>query len=189
MRHPVSRAEELLAVRRRLLAQPGRDSVSREEAELGERMGELREKLAQALVAPRSCSSCSRGYPLPEGRWNGGHCCSGDTLDIFNPDELAALRLSGTAPGDLVPPRADHAGCAFRGPLGCSLPAHHRPTICVRYLCRALRAELAEGGALAALIPLLDELDDVFESFLAVRAQRAERAELAEIHPGLVPRS
>ena len=186
MRGPASRADELIAVRRRLQAQPGRDSVSSGELELAQRMGELRQEMSRALGNARSCSSCTRGYPLPEGRWDGGHCCTGDTLDIFNANEVAALGLAGTGPGDLTPPRADHAGCAFRGPTGCSLAPRHRPTVCARYLCGELRGELARSDELPAIIDLLDELDDAFEAFLDLRSRRMEREELAAIHPDLV---
>jgi hypothetical protein len=45
---------------------------------------------------------------------------------------------------DLEPPHGDHAGCAFRGERGCSLPPEHRPSVCVRYVCLELREELRE---------------------------------------------
>src|SRR5882672_997830 len=120
LRHPRSRADEVLAVRRRLVAQPARSEASEEELALSRELFRLREQLTSALGTVSACSGCARGHSLPHGRWNGGQCCGGRTAEIFTDDELAALRLSGTTPARLAPPSSDHAGCAFRGPQGCS---------------------------------------------------------------------
>lgn len=119
----------------------------------------------EALGDVRSCSGCARGRSLPHGRWNGGQCCGGRTEDIFTDDELGALRLSGTTPERLAPPRSDHAGCAFRGPEGCSLDVADRPNLCVRYVCRELERELAESGALPRVKKLAAQLGRTFTRF------------------------
>ena len=110
MRHPKSRADEVLAVRRRLVAQPAASQVSEEQIALAGELRRLREELSAALGGVASCSGCARGHSLPHGRWNGGQCCGGSTENIFTDDELGALRLSGTTPARLAPPHADHSG-------------------------------------------------------------------------------
>jgi hypothetical protein len=154
LRHPRSRAEELARLRARFIAQPGRWAVSRRAVALADELRESRHAMTAALGEVASCSRCARGHPLPAGRWEGGHCCGGRTLDIFAPLDVAALKLSGTALRRLRPPRTDHAGCVFRGPLGCSLEPGDRPTICVRYVCLDLRQELIEMGRWKQVAPL-----------------------------------
>jgi hypothetical protein len=102
------------------------------------------------LSAVRSCRTCAIGAPLPRGAYDGGDCCAGGTADLFDDNELAALAHAGTRPRDLVaPPGTDaHAGCAFRGPRGCTLDVTHRPGRCVHYLCDTLRRELHAGDKL-----------------------------------------
>jgi len=121
LRQPRSRADEVHTVRRRLVAQPSAARASEEQVRLARELRRLREELTRLLDGATSCSGCARGHSLPHGRWSGGQCCGGHTEEIFTDHELAALRLSGTTPARLAPPRSDHAGCAFRGPLGCSL--------------------------------------------------------------------
>lgn len=144
LRHPRSRADELAALRRRFAGARG-------DAELSALAAELRAaKLALAghVGTLGSCARCARGHPLPAGRWPGGQCCSGDTLELFDEPEVAALALAGTRPGALRPPRGDHAGCAFRGERGCTVAPADRPSICVHYLCRDAARELHARGAL-----------------------------------------
>lgn len=162
----------MAALRRRLAAAPGPGAVSEEELDLARALRRLKGALSTALGAVSACSGCARGHPLPHGRWNGGHCCGTRTESVFNDAEVAALRLSGTTPARLaLPPASDHAGCAFRGPEGCSLQVEDRPAICVQYLCRELEAELRARGDLPALKALRAELRAVAERFARLRAE------------------
>lgn len=117
----------------------------------------------------RSCSSCAVGYPEPFGHWDGGHCCGGNSENLFTNDELAALKLAGTTAGKLSPPHSDLAGCVFRGPTGCSLSVDDRPNICVRYLCRTLERELLARGDKPEIVALAQELKETFEEFVKLR--------------------
>ena len=173
LRHPRSRADEVLAVRRRLVAQPAPSEASEEERALAGELLRVRTELTEALAGVTSCSGCARGHSLPHGRWSGGQCCGGSTEGIFTDDELAALRLSGTTPSRLSPPRSDHAGCAFRGPEGCSLTVADRPNLCVRYICRELEAELTAAGTLPRVKALARELGDTFARFSSARPVRS----------------
>lgn len=174
LRHPRSRAEEVARLRRQLVQQPG--AVPPAEAAAAQELALLRQELADALGAVRSCSGCARGHPPPHGRWDGGHCCGAATFDLFNDDEVAALRLGGTTPERLVPPPpGDHAGCAFRGPAGCSLQPVDRPTICVRYLCPDLEQELARRGDLEAIEALAARMEGAYLRFVTLRQDRIEQ--------------
>jgi len=173
LRHPRSRADDVAALRRRFDAgEPAGD----EERAIAAELRRLREALVAALAGVASCGGCSRGHPLPHGRWDGGHCCGTETRLVFTDDEVAALRLSGTTPARLVPPSGDHAGCAFRGPTGCSLAVADRPNLCVRFICRELEAELRERGDLREIKAIAAALNRAFERFRAVRAGRLEAA-------------
>ena len=173
LRHPRSRADEVLAVRRRLVAQPAPSEASDEERALALDLRRLREELTNALAGVSACGTCARGHSLPHGRWNGGQCCGGHTEGVFTDDELASLRLSGTTPARLAPPRADHAGCAFRGPEGCSLEVADRPNLCVRYVCRELEGELHERGSVTSVKAIARQLGQTFDRFSRVRAERS----------------
>ena len=177
LRHPRSRADEVAALRRRFAAS---EPATEEEVALGEELRRLREALAEALAGVESCSRCARGHPLPHGRWNGGHCCGTETTKVFTDDEVAALRLGGTTPARLVPPRGDHAGCAFRGPEGCSLAVADRPNICVRFICLELEGELRERGDLRAIRAIAVTLNKAFERLHKLREVRREAAERDE---------
>jgi hypothetical protein len=170
LRHPRSRADEVLAVRRRLVAQQGPSDATDEALALALDLRRLREELTTVLAGVEACGTCARGRSLPHGRWSGGQCCGGATEGVFTDDELASLRLSGTTPAQLAPPRSDHAGCAFRGPEGCSLEAADRPNLCVRYVCRELEGELREGGSLTSVKAIARELGQTFDRFSRVRA-------------------
>lgn len=87
------------------------------------------------------------------------------------------MKLAGVRARDLVPPEGDHAGCAFRGPTGCSLPPENRPSICVRYLCLELRAEVRAKPSWARVSELGAALRDESARFegLAVAAERERR--------------
>ena len=173
LRYPRGRADDVAALRRRFAAAPGPDQVSAEEIALAAEMRRLREALSAALEGVTSCSGCAHGHPLPHGRWRGGHCCGTRTELVFTDDEVAALRLSGTSPGRLVPPAGDVAGCAFRGPLGCSLDVADRPSLCVRFVCRELQGELRERGDLREIKAIDAALTKAFDRFRKLRGERA----------------
>ena len=168
VRHPRSRADELAALRARLRALPAPESAAPERRALALELRRLRLELSEALVGVGSCAGCAEGHPLPFGRWDGGHCCGGTTSAIFSDDELAALQLAGTTADRLVPPAdSDHAGCAFRGPRGCSLSPVDRPTLCVRFICQELDRELAARGDRARIRALAGEIALLFRRLSA----------------------
>lgn len=169
LRHPAARADQLRALRLRLERQRSATDASHEERALAGELRELRERLSRAVGSVRSCSGCAVGHPEPFGHWAGGHCCGGRTEEIFSDAELAALALAGTTPGRLSPPRAEVAGCVFRGPSGCSLPVRDRPNVCVSHLCRELLAELAEREDRREIAALKAELVRSFERFARLR--------------------
>lgn len=173
LRHPEARADQAAALRRRLAAAPGAFAMGAEEIELARSIRRLKQALSEAFGSVVSCSGCARGHPLPHGRWNGGHCCGGHTEGVFSDVEVAALRLSGTTPSRLtLPPASDIAGCAFRGPEGCSLDVADRPAICVQYICRELEAEIRERGDLAAIKAIRAELRAAVERFTRLIERR-----------------
>lgn len=180
---PRSRADELLELRRRLLAEAGPGRASPAEEHLASRLRELRERLAARLGQVEACAHC---MPPPSPAWPGGQCCSAKTEGLFSEHELAALRLAGTTPAHLRPPPGGHRGCAFRGPSGCSLAVAHRPSVCVGYACRELLAELHRRGDGPAIARLQDELQTVFKRFVAARAARLEMSLFEELKAGLL---
>ncbi len=173
LRQPRRRADDLRDVRRRLAVLPGADEAGAEQLALALELRSLRERLIVALGAVDACSSCAAGHPLPFGRWAGGHCCGGRTATLFTDDELAALKLAGTTPARLRAPEADVAGCAFRGPTGCSLGPRDRPNLCTRYLCRDLEREIKQRGDLAPIAGLQEQIRVRFERFVALREEAA----------------
>ena len=99
----------------------------------------------------------------------------GATAGVFDDDEVAALALGGTRPRDLHhrprTPDEPQAGCAFRGPQGCTLPAVDRPNLCVRFACRELETELRASGDWERVRALTKQLETAFARF--TRASRA----------------
>ncbi len=180
LRHPRSRADDLSALRARFRALPSRREASPERVASAERLRQLRIEMAKATAAPDACRGCAQGHPEPAGHWAGGHCCSGRTLDVWTQSECAALKLAGTDAASLEPPRSDHAGCAFRGPRGCSLDAHDRPSICLRYVCLELRAELKKAGTWGEVGRIASEIAREQKRFDGSAAE-AEVAALAHI--------
>ncbi|HKE19321.1 MAG TPA: hypothetical protein VKB80_30805 [Kofleriaceae bacterium] len=182
VRQPRSRADELIALRTRLRVERARD-VDADERTLARDVLASKLAVAAELHGVRSCATCATGRPWPRGVHDGGDCCSGVTAELFDDDELAALARAGTRARDLVAPRgADaHAGCAFRGPHGCSLDVAHRPGRCVRYLCGTLRGELHAGGRLDGALARLAQLDAAMQAFVAVRRARLDREVIAPI--------
>jgi hypothetical protein len=168
---PPSRADEIADLRARLRAE-AHGAATGEERALARRLRALRAELAAELGPVRACGACTAGRPWPEGAYAGGQCCSGHTADVFTDDEVAALALGGTRPRDLAPPPDAPAGCAFRGPTSCSLDPADRPTVCARYLCRDLRAELHAAGRLADLQARVDQLEALYQRFADLRGAR-----------------
>ena len=175
---PRTRADELYDVRRRLVEQAGPGVASYEEEQLALKLRLLREKLGARFGPVEACARCVRPR---SASWHGGHCCSGHTQDLFTDHELAALKLAGTTPAKLRAPRTRHAGCAFRGPKGCSLKVAHRPCLCVSYMCRELGRELDRRGDGLASAQLQEELRVGFERFVERRNERLEANLSAEI--------
>jgi hypothetical protein len=183
VRQPRSRADELVALRRRLHAER-RVHVGDDERALAHDVLARKRAVAAELHAISSCGTCATGQPWPRGGYDGGDCCAGVTADLFDDNELAALAHAGTRPRDLVAPRGDdaHAGCAFRGPRGCTLEVAHRPGRCVHYLCDTLRRELHARGQLDAVEANLADLNRTMQRFVAVHQQaRIDRDILAPI--------
>jgi hypothetical protein len=175
---PRTRADELFELRRELLEQAGPGVASLAEQQSALRLRLLREQLGAEFGPVEACTHCV----LPKSAtWAGGHCCSARTRALFTDDELAALRLSGTTPAQLKPPRSEHAGCVFRGPLGCSLEAAHRPNLCVRFVCRELQSELDQRADGPANARLREELRVEFAHFVERKQQRTEAEQFAEL--------
>ena len=185
IRQPASRADELIELRRRLRAERAAtaDPVERD---LARAVTAAKVAVAGELDAVRSCSSCATGAPWPRGHYDGGDCCSGVTAELFDDNELAALAHAGTRPRDLVPPRDDHAGCAFRGAHGCSLALSHRPARCVHYVCDTLRRELHDRGRLDAIESRLADLNATMQRFTTTHQARLDRELVAPLVDALV---
>lgn len=181
-RQPRPRASELIALRQRLREERAA-GVDDEERALAREVGDKKRAVSAELTRVTSCTRCAVGAPWPRGGYDGGDCCAGVTADLFDDNELAALAHAGTRPRDLVAPRgADaHAGCAFRGPRGCTLEVAHRPGRCVHYLCDTLRRELHAGGTLDAVEARLAALNEAMQRFTAVHAARRDREVVAPI--------
>ncbi|MCW5805357.1 MAG: hypothetical protein KIT31_23510 [Deltaproteobacteria bacterium] len=180
LRQPRSRADELIELRRRLRDELAADAGD-DERTLAREVHARKVAVSAELREVTSCRSCATGAPWPRGHYDGGDCCAGVTADLFDDHELGALVHAGTRPRDLVPPRDDHAGCAFRGAHGCSLAVDHRPARCVHYICDTLRAELHRRGRLDAIEARLAELDAEMQRFVAVHRARRDRDVLAPI--------
>jgi hypothetical protein len=180
LRQPASRAHELIELRHRLRAELAA-TTDPEEPALARAVLAQKHAVAARLDAVHSCRACATHQPFPIGHYDGGACCSGVTGELFDEHELAALARAGTRPHDLIAPRADHAGCAFRGPTGCTLELAHRPARCVHYLCNTLRRELHARGQLDAIERELAELDLRMQQFRAVHQARLDREVLAPL--------
>ena len=180
LRQPRSRGRELIALRARLRAELAATADDAEPA-LAREVLAAKHAVTARLQGVTSCRSCATRHPAPIGRYAGGACCAGVTADLFDEHELAALAHAGTRPRDLIAPRSDHAGCAFRGPVGCTLDATHRPARCVHYVCTTLRHELHDRDQLAALERELAALDQHMQAFRAVHQARLDREVLAPL--------
>ena len=180
LRQPASRARELIEVRKRLRAEVAATTDDEERA-LARSVLAQKRAVSARLDAVTSCGSCATRHPFPIGHFTGGACCAGVTADLFDEHELAALAHAGTRPRDLDAPRTDHAGCAFRGPTGCTLALAHRPARCVHYVCTTLRRELHARAQLDAIEHDLAELDHRMQQFRAVHQARLDREVLAPL--------
>jgi hypothetical protein len=182
LRHGAERAEELAELRDRYEKEPSAAEADPEDIALAKRLKSLRERLSDEFsrTTIHACTSCAKGHPLPYGRWPGGHCCGSRTDALFTNDELLAMKLANLGLDALVPPRAEHSGCAFRGPGGCSLEPSHRPNLCVAYTCRDLEHELRKQVDTAELLRLQAELRSTFARFTARQRTRREAELLGE---------
>jgi hypothetical protein len=180
LRQPASRARELIELRKRLRTELAAE-VDDDERALARSVLAQKRTIAARLDGVTSCRTCATGQSFPVGHYDGGACCSGVTADLFDEHELAALAHAGTRPHDLIPPRDDHAGCAFRGSTGCTLELAHRPARCVHYVCNTLRRELHTRGQLDAIEHELAELDRGMQQFRAVHRARLDREVLAPL--------
>lgn len=154
-----------------------RAGASGEERELAKLLRSLKPQVLAAFAEVEACTGCARGRPEPHGHWNGGFCCGGETARVFDDDEVAALALGGTRARHLRTPDGDHAGCAFRGETGCTLDAEDRPSICVRFVCRELEAELREGDRWLAVRAQTKRLEQAFARFSDARDRRLAEEE------------
>jgi hypothetical protein len=169
---PASRRDEIRDVRRRLRA-AGRRSW--DEAAV-ERLKRARAAMTQAQGRLRACESCAIGCDPPHGQWEGGFCCGGETANLISDTELASMAACGIGPADLVPPTTrEHAGCAFRGPRGCSLDASKRPCVCLWYLCRDVSQELGHAGRGKQAGARARELEQAFIAFAATLSPPSPR--------------
>ncbi|MGE0867206.1 MAG: hypothetical protein AB7P03_01495 [Kofleriaceae bacterium] len=182
VRQPRSRAAELIALRQRLRDERARE-ITDEQRELAREVTARKLAFAAELGSVASCGTCATRKPWPRGGYEGGDCCAGVTSQLFDDVELATLAHTGTRPRDLVPPAGDdvHAGCAFRGPRGCSLGVAHRPPRCVHYVCDKLRSELHARGQLDTVEAKLAELNGAVQRFGASRQAQLDRDVVAPI--------
>jgi hypothetical protein len=167
---PRIRADEIRSLRLKFSTPRGQPSA--EEVRIAGTLLELRQTLSACFRNVRVCGGCVQP---PTPGWPGGHCCSGRTEQLFTDLEISALRLSGTRYWHLRLPRSDQQGCVFRGPKGCSLHPRHRPTLCVRYTCLELEAELGQTAQRCKIRALQKELRILSEQFARVRVARRDR--------------
>jgi hypothetical protein len=168
----------------RLAAEPDAKAVGAEEAAAARELRALREEMSRAIGEVRSCRTCAVGHPPPHGHFAGGHCCGLRTEDAWNGDEVAALRQAGTLSKHLRMPHGDHAGCAFRGPTGCSLEVPNRPNLCLRYVCPELARELAARGALDHIEALGARMEAAYMRFITLRRDRLDEEEAKMLESG-----
>lgn len=182
LRHPRSRADQLRRLRERMRTAAGDAArCSPRERELALEMRQLRAEISRDLGSVDRCTRCAVRYPPPHGRWEGGYCCGTHTENVFTDDEIASLVIAGTRMRTLDPPRADHAGCVFRGPRGCSIDPADRPSICARYICLDLARELRSRGDMLHVDRLCNRLTALFTEFVRQRRERALREQHEEM--------
>jgi hypothetical protein len=140
----------------RLTALGGADR-SRLRAE-AESLAILRARIGELTGAPGCCRTCAHRLPDGHPDFAGGHCCGGETAGVTSARELAPLVLAGSRL-DRAPTARRLHGCLFRTPVGCTLTARDRPSLCVAYLCRDLAAELHARGVLPEVLRLREKLE------------------------------
>lgn len=184
---PATRAHAIHRVRRRM--QGTRTNVSGHERELARRMRDTRREILEAMGEVEACKTCNARRGEAREEWAGGHCCGGECEKLFTPEEVASLVLAGSKPRRLRPPSGDveHLGCAFRGHTGCTLAVEERPNVCVRYLCRDLKKELALRGDLADIEALNAVLKQDFDVFSTLFHEGEERAQFEAWRRALDP--
>ena len=166
------RQNELASLRLRLVAEPNQYEVSNRERQLAQDLRELRKQMIKLIVPVRACCTCGKGFPPPNGCWDGGYCCGGTTENVFSQVEIASLRAAGTDPDDFPAPDHRQAGCMFRSAIGCLLQPEHRPNLCVRYACRLLREEYENRGISAEVSKLASNIQRAFHEFSIQRDAR-----------------
>lgn len=177
LRQPRSRADELIALQKRVVAEAAKP-IGDDERALAQDVRIKKLAVVAALSSVTSCAKCDHGDP-----YKGGACCGGVTADLFDERELALLVHAGTTAGDLTPPRGGdpHAGCAFRGPTGCTQGLAHRPGRCIHYMCDIIKRELHGRGELVAIEGLLRGLNASVQRYFAVYRDRTDREVLQPI--------
>jgi hypothetical protein len=75
---PVTRRNEVASLRLRLMSESPAEEVSPRERELALEMRAMREQMLRLIGDVQACRTCGKGYPPPNGRWDGGYCCAGD---------------------------------------------------------------------------------------------------------------
>ena len=179
-----TRAKELRTLRERLVGHDLPGDVGLAEWRLAMQMRHLRLELGVRFGKVESCGCCAERAGA--GAWPGGHCCSGRTEELFTDDELAALRLSGTTPRQLIPAHGSHRGCSFRSVRGCSLASSYRPCLCVTYACRDLERELRQRSDGPQITALREELRRTFERFVQARRERRDTESFRELEATLL---
>ncbi|HJL19027.1 MAG TPA: hypothetical protein RMH99_25415 [Sandaracinaceae bacterium LLY-WYZ-13_1] len=159
-----ARAADLGRLRARFTAQPSRGP----EAAVARELPALKRAVAEAYAEARSCAGCGRGCARPAGRWPGGRCCGTSTLTVFSPLEVRAMKLAGQRAPEAAAGDAAEAGCAFRGPTGCSLAPEARPVRCLLYECAELGEEMAGNDEARARRRALAE---AYERFAALASR------------------
>jgi hypothetical protein len=125
---------------------------------LAEYLAVLRARIGELTGAPACCRTCAHRLPGGHPDFAGGHCCGGETAGVTSARELTPLALAGSRV-DRAPTARRLHGCLFRTPVGCTLAARDRPSLCVAYLCRDLAAELHARGVLEGVLRLREELE------------------------------
>ena len=167
-RQPRSRRDEVDHLHARLREE--RDAASPEERSIAAELRALRIELGEVMGTIRSCASCATGCEAPHGRWDGGFCCGGETLGVFCDDEIAALAAAGTR--YLPAPTDDHAGCAFRGPVGCTLTPADRPNLCTVFLCTDATREVHDRAILGRIEEISERVNERYQALARARHSR-----------------
>lgn len=184
---PDSVQNDLASLRLRLIAEAGPHEVGPQERDLANELRLMREQMTRLIEPVEACRTCAKGFPLPNGRWDGGYCCGGTTENVYSQAELASLRASGTDPKDFRTRVTQQAGCVFRGPRGCSVAPAHRPNLCIRYACRPLRDEYKHRGIASEVSILASRIQRTFQHLCTLRDERIEQESIAAMERAIKP--